>query len=218
MFFITECQNEHLGKTKLMKLIYFLDFDYYEHHGRLLTNDVYRKLPYGPVPMSATRILKKMEMCGDMVHTPPERKGKRHRFDPQRPPRAEVFGTGEYQVLRGVIERWCEASRGEIVRASHLESPWALTENYYDRVRTGLARDRQIILPHVPEHISTSSDHDSSGPSTTPSRYSRELTAFEQEILLECVITSESLEGNEISRARAKRIFKEALELPLVEI
>ncbi len=36
--------------TKLLKLFYYLDFISYKMRGASITNDVYFKLPYGPVP------------------------------------------------------------------------------------------------------------------------------------------------------------------------
>ena len=36
--------------TKLLKLFYYLDFISYKLEGTSITNDIYFKLPYGPVP------------------------------------------------------------------------------------------------------------------------------------------------------------------------
>jgi len=36
--------------TKLMKLLYYIDFLSYAERGSSVTNDIYYKLPYGPVP------------------------------------------------------------------------------------------------------------------------------------------------------------------------
>ena len=42
--------TEGLYVTKLLKLFYYLDFISYKERGISITNDVYFKLPYGPVP------------------------------------------------------------------------------------------------------------------------------------------------------------------------
>jgi hypothetical protein len=53
LFFLERINNVHLGRTKLMKLLYYVDFDHYERHGRTVTGAAYRKLPHGPVPQEA---------------------------------------------------------------------------------------------------------------------------------------------------------------------
>ena len=42
--------TKELYVTKLLKLFYYLDFISYKIRGSSVTNDVYFKLPYGPVP------------------------------------------------------------------------------------------------------------------------------------------------------------------------
>lgn len=42
--------TKDLYVTKLLKLFYYLDFISYKERGSSVTNDVYYKLPYGPVP------------------------------------------------------------------------------------------------------------------------------------------------------------------------
>ena len=44
--------TKELYVTKLLKLFYYLDFISYKTKGASVTNDVYFKMPYGPVPSS----------------------------------------------------------------------------------------------------------------------------------------------------------------------
>ena len=57
----TGANNKHLGKVKLMKMLYYVDFDHYERYGESITGDTYRKLQHGPVPKHADSILEAME-------------------------------------------------------------------------------------------------------------------------------------------------------------
>ena len=41
LFFANRIRNGTLGKLKLMKLLYFLDFDFFEKYGRSVTGDEY---------------------------------------------------------------------------------------------------------------------------------------------------------------------------------
>jgi len=42
--------TNNLYVTKLLKLFYYLDFISFKERGATVTNDIYYKLPYGPVP------------------------------------------------------------------------------------------------------------------------------------------------------------------------
>ncbi len=61
LFFAKKMQNGTLGKLKMMKLLYFLDFDFFEKYGRSVTGDSYLRFENGPVPQNAERILKMMD-------------------------------------------------------------------------------------------------------------------------------------------------------------
>src|ERR1035438_3284966 len=64
LYFLERINNVHLGRTKLMKLLYFVDFDHYETYGRSVTGAAYRKLPHGPYPKDAVNLLAKMKEAG----------------------------------------------------------------------------------------------------------------------------------------------------------
>jgi len=44
--------------------LYFIDFDYYERTGSLITDETYVKLPYGPIPNDMKKILTSMQKDG----------------------------------------------------------------------------------------------------------------------------------------------------------
>src|SRR5262245_37324545 len=60
LFFLERINNTSLGITKLMKLLYYIDFDHYEKYGSSVTGAVYRKLPHGPVPDKVDELIKQM--------------------------------------------------------------------------------------------------------------------------------------------------------------
>ena len=60
LFFARKIQNGTLGKLKLMKLLYYLDFDFFEKYGRSVTGDEYLRFEHGPVPRMGEKILKEM--------------------------------------------------------------------------------------------------------------------------------------------------------------
>ena len=60
LFFTKKIQNGTLGKLKMMKLLYYLDFDFFEKYGRSVTGDEYLRFENGPVPRMAEKLLKEM--------------------------------------------------------------------------------------------------------------------------------------------------------------
>lgn len=46
-----------VGRTVLHKLLYFSDFNYFEHHGKSITGESYRKMERGPVPIHFEEVM-----------------------------------------------------------------------------------------------------------------------------------------------------------------
>lgn len=131
VYFLEHINNVHLGRTKLLKLLYFVDFDHYEAHGRSVTGAVYRKLPHGPYPDKIEKLIHKMEKAGLLRELKVEHKGfTQHRlitlnakFDPAR------FSGAELQTLERVAADWADATAAQIEAATHREAPWAGTQD-----------------------------------------------------------------------------------------
>ena len=51
IYILSKCYNKpHIGKTVLCSIMYFIDFDYYERYGTLLTKETYIKSKKGIKP------------------------------------------------------------------------------------------------------------------------------------------------------------------------
>lgn len=129
LYFLEHINNVHLGRTKLMKLLYFVDFDHYETHGTSVTGATYRKLPHGPYPDKIEKLIARMEADG-LVREVRVTKGCTQRrlitltgkFDPAR------FSGTELQALERVAADWADATAAQIEAATHREAPWAGTQ------------------------------------------------------------------------------------------
>ena len=51
----------NIGETLLYKILYFIDFDYYEKYEEQLIGATYQKNPFGPTPKEFIKIVKMME-------------------------------------------------------------------------------------------------------------------------------------------------------------
>jgi len=131
LYFLEHINNVHLGRTKLMKLLYFVDFDHCEKFGQSITGAMYRKLPRGPYPKDAEKLIQKMQKAGLLREVKVDHKSfTQHRlitlhakFDPAQ------FSGAELQTLEKVAAEWADASAAEIEAATHGEAPWASTED-----------------------------------------------------------------------------------------
>jgi len=130
LFFLERINNVHLGRTKLMKLLYYVDFDHYEKHGRSVTNAAYKKLPHGPVPEQAERLIKRMVREG-LVLAVNAKAGDyaQHRLIAQCRFDASRFSGDELQTLERVAKEWEDCTASEIEAASHAEAPWSATRD-----------------------------------------------------------------------------------------
>lgn len=142
--------TKYLGKVKLMKLIYFLDFMHLKNYGRPVTYDNYVNLEHGPIPSTIKNLIddagedisnsmlrdtisveKKVRPTGNtMIKFIPKRNFED--FD------RKYFSESEFEILEIVSGKFKNSTSDEIENASHKESPWKETE-YLDVIPYTLA-------------------------------------------------------------------------------
>lgn len=130
LFFAQKIQNGTLGKLKLMKLLYFLDFDFFEKYGRSITGDEYLRFEYGPVPRMGEKILKEM---GDKEIKITKRKiaaglNDQLHIEALKDFDVNVFTKEELLMLEEVADKWERFTGAEMKNASHGEAPWIATK------------------------------------------------------------------------------------------
>jgi uncharacterized phage-associated protein len=122
-------ENVHfLGKVKLFKLLYFLDFEHFQETGRSVTGMNYYAWKMGPVPVELQEEIDQPEpdLC------------EKIRFD-EIPTRGmpmlkavplvgfddSHFTGREMRLMRGLADEFRDARSDDMVEASHLENlPW----------------------------------------------------------------------------------------------
>ena len=127
LFFLERANNGHLGRTKLMKLLYYADFDHMEQYGAPITGATYRKLEQGPVPTEAFELLERMAQGEDKKIESEKRETgpyKQFRYQPLIKPNLSFFSDTELRVLHQVADRWESTPLSQIVAATHTEAPW----------------------------------------------------------------------------------------------
>jgi hypothetical protein len=117
-----------LGKTKLMKLFFFLDFNSVKKYGVPITYDQYFKLERGPIPTE----IKNMVDALDSPETVKEallrdtikiKRGIRmHRIIPVRKIEKEemgMFSKNEITLLQSICNRFGDSTTKEVEKVSH---------------------------------------------------------------------------------------------------
>lgn len=132
LYFANNTSERHLGKTKLMKLFYFLDFRHVKKYATPITYDNYIKLEYGPVPSVIKNIvddaasgtktpLAKVISITKVAGRKMEKVTAQREFSEKD---RKLFSPTEMKILESVCEEFKNASTKAIVDASHKEAPW----------------------------------------------------------------------------------------------
>jgi len=142
----TGANNCHLGKVKLMKLLYFADFDHYFRYGVSITGDTYVKLAYGPVPRHGQPMLDELKKRSLLeVEQQPVYDYTRNAYHLRRAPEPlSRLNPNEVSTLAEVVAKWGNHTRDEIVTASHGDPPWIMAE-YGDTIPYELVFYRENI-------------------------------------------------------------------------
>ncbi len=130
LFFAHKIRNGTLGKLKLMKLLYFLDFDFFEKYGRSVTGDEYLRFENGPVPRQAEKMIKKM--LGKEIKVSNRKVAigynDQQHIEPLSNFDLAVFSKEELLMLEETADKWEKFSGAEMKSASHGEAPWIATK------------------------------------------------------------------------------------------
>lgn len=142
--------TEYLGKIKLMKLFYFLDFMHLKQYGAPVTYDTYVHLEKGPIPSTIKNLIDEAIECGedssiaDVIHfeTPPNTQRMikliaNREFTEQD---KKHFSDTEFEILQKVCAIYGNSTMDKIKEASHKEAPYRKT-NYLDEIPYYLAAD-----------------------------------------------------------------------------
>jgi uncharacterized phage-associated protein len=143
VYFVNRANNVHLGVVKLMKLLYYADFDHCEQYGEPITGARYVKLDNGPALDGYESLLRDFEKEGAFKSIRvPAGPYERRRFVPLREPNLAVFSAEELDTLDKVCEEWRLAPLSRIIHASHNDVPWKATPRIGDAIDYGLAAYR----------------------------------------------------------------------------
>ena len=119
----------NVGESVLYKLLYFIDFDYYEKYEEQLIGATYIKNNYGPTPKEFIKIVQEME-GRDMLKVETKYfQFPQTKYLPRREPDLSKLGANELKMIDSVLERLSDKTAKEISAYSHDDVPWLTTED-----------------------------------------------------------------------------------------
>jgi len=122
--------KSNVGEAVLYKLLYFIDFDFYEKFEEQLIGATYIKNHYGPTPIEFKAIIENMIENDEVVKVDgkyfnyPQRK-----YLPIRRPDLNILSGREIEHIDDVLARLADKNAKEMENYSHEDIPWKTAEN-----------------------------------------------------------------------------------------
>lgn len=120
----------NIGQTALYKLLYFIDFDYYEKFEEQLIGATYIKNTYGPTPVSFAKIIKQMEGDGKLVEVRSKYFNRdQTKYVPVIEANVATLSGQELKHIDDVLERLAHLSAKQLSELSHKDTPWRVAKD-----------------------------------------------------------------------------------------
>ncbi len=115
----------NIGEAVVCKLMYFIDFDYYEKFEKQLVGATYIKNHFGPTPAMFPNIIAQMEKDGDLVRvTKKYFQHNQKKYLPLRSADLENFSAQEKDFIDAEIERFKDFNATQMRDYSHKDVPY----------------------------------------------------------------------------------------------
>ena len=122
----------NIGQTVLYKILYFIDFDYYEKYMEQLIGARYIKNTHGPTPVIFPKIIKDLENAGKIETI----KSKFYKYDQTKyliNPETKIDLTGlsaqELAHIDWELHRLSDLTAVQISDLSHKDTPWLVAKD-----------------------------------------------------------------------------------------
>ena len=143
----------NVGETVLYKLLYFIDFDYYEKYEQSITGLKYVKNHYGPTPkqkdfksiVSGMQEEGRLKVVSVKFHEKSQKK-----YIPNDSADLRLFNGQELQHIDQVLSRLADKTATQISDYAHQDTPWVMTEPNQE-INYQLTKYRTIITSVNPD-------------------------------------------------------------------
>ena len=123
----------HFGETVLHKILYFIDFDYYEKYEKSLMGSTYIKNYHGPTSKDLDSVITALEKSNAVKTRTVDYFGyKQKKYDALQEPNLDVLSAQEIKHIDAELERLSSKNAKEIEEYSHGDIPWECSKNQQD--------------------------------------------------------------------------------------
>ncbi len=122
----------NVGETVIYKLLYFIDFDFYEKYGKSITGLTYVRNHFGPTPAAATfsSVVEAMKSANELeVVTTAYFNHLQKKYLPTVRPTLDRLSALELKHIDEELERLADKSATELSDMSHKDIPWLASED-----------------------------------------------------------------------------------------
>lgn len=117
----------NIGQTVIYKLLYFIDFDYYEKFEEQLIGAKYIKNYYGPTPVMFAKFIDSLEKQGKVEKIKSKfykHEQTKYLVSPNNPLDLSALSAQELAHIDWEIDRFGDLTAAQISALSHLDTPW----------------------------------------------------------------------------------------------
>jgi len=121
--------KETLGITKICKLLYFADFNYYKKNNIAITGTDYLRWEHGPLPSGIYEVISELKDEGKISITDRELNDEiiQKEFTIVEEQNFDYISDKEKRELDKVLDKLGRKTGAELERLSHLDTPWEVT-------------------------------------------------------------------------------------------
>ncbi len=140
-YFYTHTDKRVLGKKKMMKLFYFIDFWHVKKYGSPITYDNYINLEHGPIPSTILNMVNSVvdnpeaAVLSDTIQIQQECATGLHRIEclnEFEEKDKNLFSPSELKIMEDVATKFSNKTGGYVEKVSHAEYPWSSTKELDD--------------------------------------------------------------------------------------
>ena len=120
----------NVGETVLYKLLYFIDFDYYEKTGKSVTGLTYIHNHYGPSPVADFKnVVDAMKRSGELeVIETKFFKNTQKKYLPTKRVAFQTLTADELKHIDDTLGRLGDKTAKELTELSHYDTPWVVAQ------------------------------------------------------------------------------------------
>jgi len=136
----------NVGETVLYKLLYFIDFNYYEKYEEQLTGATYIKNHHGPTPREFIKIVDDLVEKNELKIVQSKHfQFNQKKYLPLREPDLTLVNANEIKLIDDVLDKLSHMNATAISDYSHKDVPWVVTQH-------GKAIDYETVFYRTPPY------------------------------------------------------------------